>query len=262
MSKRKRAPSSQPGQATSVAAALRQIEAVFAAEPPEDGAEANDSAPPAPALDDTARAVEAMLFASTEPLSVEAMADRLPAGADVPAALEELKRLYVGRGVELKRVAGKWRLQTPAELSFLFESVKEQPKKLPKAAMETLAVIAYHQPVTRAEIEEIRGVSLSKGTLDFLLEINFVRPRGRRRSPGRPLTYGTTDAFLAQFGLGGLEDLPGKEDLKAAGVLDARAAKELDIPSPQADLTPDEDPLGPDDEGGGFFVDHTDAKDS
>src|SRR5262249_55414119 len=134
----------------------------------------------------------------------------------------------------------------------------EAPKKLPKAAMETLAVIAYHQPVTRAEIEDIRGVSLSRGSMELLLEIGWIRPRGRRRTPGRPLTFGTTDAFLAQFGLSSLDALPGKEDLKALGLLDARAANALDIPKPGDELASDEEPL---EEGGDnpeFFRDHLD----
>src|SRR5262249_1976209 len=155
---------------------------------------------------------------------------------------------------------GGWRFQSAPDLSGLFSETKESPKKLPKAALETLAVIAYHQPVTRAEIEEIRGVSLSRGSMELLLELSWIRPRGRRRTPGRPLTFGTTDAFLAHFGLASLDALPGKEDLKGLGLLDPRAAAQIDIPRPE-DSAGDEDPLDPADSGGDtaeFFRDHMD----
>ena len=157
--------------------------------------------------------------------------------------------------MQLVEAAGKWRFQSAPDLAHLFAETREQPKRLSKAALECLAVIAYHQPVTRAEVEEIRGVALSRGTLDHLLEIGWVRPRGRRRTPGRPLTYGTTDAFLAQFGLASLDALPGKEDLKAAGVIDARLPPGFDTPRPSDTLAADEDPLEPGD-APDFFIDH------
>lgn len=240
--------------------ALRRIEAAFT-----DGAPApepdTDAAPTeAPALDVsvTARMIEAMLFAAAEPLTTERLAARLPAGSDVSAALAELAHVYAGRGVVLAEIAGGWRLQTAADLEHLFTETRVEPKKLPKPALETLAVIAYHQPVTRAEIEDIRGVTLSKGALDLLLEIGWVRPRGRRRSPGRPLTYGTTDAFLQHFGLTSLDALPGKDDLKALGAIDARAARELDIPRPGEAHAGDalDEENGPADGDGAFYVDH------
>jgi len=201
--------------------------------------------------------IEAMLFASAEPLSLERLTARLPAGADVKAALAALAVAFQGRGVELVETAGGWRLQTAPDLEHLFAETRTEPKKLPKPALETLAVIAYHQPVTRAEIEDIRGVALSKGALDLLLEIGWVRPRGRRRTPGRPLTYATTDAFLAHFSLTSLDALPGKDDLKALGAIDARAARELDVPRPSdAPAAADEDGLHPGDGEGAFYVDH------
>ena len=200
--------------------------------------------------------IEAMLFASAEPLSLERLTARLPAGADVKAALAALAVAFQGRGVELVETAGGWRLQTAPDLEHLFAETRTEPKKLPKPALETLAVIAYHQPVTRAEIEDIRGVALSKGALDLLLEIGWVRPRGRRRTPGRPLTYATTDAFLAHFSLTSLDALPGKDDLKALGAIDARAARELDVPRPSDAPAADEDGLHPGGGEGAFYVDH------
>ena len=147
------------------------------------------------------RMVEALLFAAAEPLSVSDLARRLPANIDVAAALAALGALYENRGVRLVEVAGRWRFQTADDLAFLMTQQREEPRRLSRAAQETLAIVAYHQPVTRAEIEAIRGVQASRGTLDLLLEIGFVRPRGRRRTPGRPVTYATTDAFLEHFGL-------------------------------------------------------------
>jgi segregation and condensation protein B len=170
----------------------------------------------------------------------------------------KLKADYAGRGVNLIETGAGWRFQSAADLSSLFAETREAPKRLPKAAMETLAVIAYHQPVTRAEIEEIRGVSLSRGSMELLLEIGWIKPRGRRRTPGRPLTFGTTDAFLSQFGLASLDALPGKDDLKGLGLLDPRAATQLDIPRPSEDLASDEEPLSDGDDAASFFVDHMD----
>jgi segregation and condensation protein B len=238
-----------------VADARRRIEAAFTDEPPSEAA-ANQAEP---VVDPLVRAVEAMLFAAPTPLSLEEIARRLPAGADAGRLIGQLRGLYAGRGIVVADVGGKWRMQTAPDLAYLFQENREALRKLPKAALETLAVVAYHQPVTRAEIEDIRGVSLSKGTLDFLIELGWVRPRGRRKTPGRPLTFGTTDAFLAQFGLPGLDSLPGKEDLKALGVLDSRAAKELDIPRPGDGPGPDEEPLQPGEDADGFYVDHMDA---
>ncbi len=168
------------------------------------------------------RMLEALLFAATEPLDVASIAARLPEGEDIPALLGELQREYENRGVNLVLRAGKWLLQTAPDLAFLLQREVEEERRLSRAAVETLAIIAYHQPVTRAEIEEIRGVSVSKGTLDVLMETGWVRLKGRKRSPGRPITYGVTDEFLVHFGLESLDDLPGFEELKAAGLLDSR----------------------------------------
>ena len=205
------------------------------------------------------RAAEALLFASGQAIPAAALAEKLGPGVDVARVLMALKKHYAGRGVELVEAGGGWRFQTAPDLADLFVEARAQPKKLPKAALETLAVIAYHQPVTRAEIEDIRGVSLSKGSLDLLVEIGWVRPRGRRRTPGRPLTFGTTDAFLAQFGLTALDALPGKDDLKALGLLDPRAAAQIEVPRPDAAAL-DEEPLSPDEDGAAFFVDHLDGR--
>ena len=176
--------------------------------------------------------VEALLFAAAEPLSVADLARRLPEGADVAAALAALGDRYAGRGVRLAEVAGRWRFQTAEDLAFLMTEEREEPRRLSRAAQETLAIIAYHQPVTRAEIEAIRGVQASRGTLDVLLEIGFVRPRGRRRTPGRPVTYATTDAFLEHFGLASLADLPGAAEMKAAGLLDLDLPPDFAVPDP------------------------------
>jgi segregation and condensation protein B len=191
------------------------------------------------------RVIEALLFASSEPLTEESLAAALPEGADVHALLDELKRHYSARGVNLVQVAGKWCFRTAGDLSFLLRREASEQKRLSKAALETLAIVAYHQPVTRAEIEDIRGVAISKGTLDALMEIGWVKMRGRRRTPGRPVTYGTTEEFLRHFGLNELLDLPGLLELKGAGLLDANLPPDFDIPPPRAgnELTEDEDPL-------------------
>jgi segregation and condensation protein B len=190
--------------------------------------------------------VEALLFAAAEPLTVADLAERLPANTDVTAALAALARQYQGRGVELARVGERWRFQTAADLAYLMTHEREEPRRLSRAAQETLAIIAYHQPVTRAEIEAVRGVQSSAGTLDVLLELGLVRMRGRRRSPGRPVTWGTTDAFLAHYGLESLADLPGAADMKAAGLLSLDLPAGFTIPDPTA-ASPDEDPLDGDD---------------
>ena len=191
---------------------------------------------------DTERQIEALLFAAAGPLSVEDLAKRLPANADVPAAIAALQKTYEGRGVELACVAGRWRFQTAEDMAFLMTEEREEPRRLSKAALETLAIIAYHQPVTRAEIESVRGVSISKGTLDLLLEMGFVRLRGRRRTPGRPVTYATTDRFLEHFGLATLYDLPGVQEMKAAGLLDLSLPVGFEVPDPtKASEADDED---------------------
>jgi len=195
------------------------------------------------------RLLEALLFAASEPLDEKTLAKHLPAGVDVRAALKRLQTEYAPRGVNLIRVGNKWTFRTANDLSWLLTHEAVEPRKLSRAAIETLAIIAYHQPVTRAEIEEIRGVSTAKGTLDVLLETGWVRPRGRRKAPGRPLTYGTTADFLAHFGLEALGDLPGLDDLKGSGLFDGTLPAGFDVPEPSDDpaLRPDEDPLEPGD---------------
>lgn len=195
------------------------------------------------------RMVEALLFASAQPLGTSEIAARLPQGSDVEALIRELEHFYSGRGVNLVKVAGKYMFRTASDLSFLLQRDAGDQKKLSRAALETLAIIAYHQPVTRAEIEEIRGVSISKGTLDVLMEAGWIKMRGRRRTPGRPVTYGTTETFLVHFGLEVIGDLPGLEELKGAGLLDGRIPPGFSVPEPRdgAALTDDEDPLDPDD---------------
>lgn len=231
-----------------VADQMRRIEDAFS-----EGGEEPSRAPPSA---DAIRAAEALLFAGGEPITAKALGEKLGPAVDVAAVLMKLKADYADRGVQLVEAGGAWRFQSAPDLSSLFAETREAPRKLPKAAMETLAVIAYHQPVTRAEIEEIRGVSLSRGSMELLLEIGWIRPRGRRRTPGRPLTFGTSDAFLSQFGLASLDALPGKDDLKALGLLDPRAAQAIDVPRPSEDMASDEEPLSPGDDAASFFVDH------
>ena len=193
------------------------------------------------------RIAEALLFASPHPLSAEELKGRLPEGADVEAVLQDLAESYAGRGVNLVRVSGRWAFRTAGDLSFVLARNVVEQRKLSRAAMETLAIVAYHQPVTRAEIEEIRGVATSKGTLDTLLETGWVRLRGRRKAPGRPVTYGTTPAFLDHFGLDAIDDLPGLEELKGAGFVEGRSAgMTVPVPSDAEDLREDEEPLDPD----------------
>ena len=191
------------------------------------------------------RILEAMLFAASEPLDEATLARHLKQSDNVAALLEELKGFYASRGINLVRVAGKWAFRTADDLSYLLERHAKEERKLSKAAMETMAIIAYHQPVTRAEIEEIRGVATSAGTLDVLMETGWIRPRGRRRAPGRPITYGTTAQFLEHFGLDGIKDLPGLAELKGAGLLDSNLPPDFTVPEPTdvAALMPDELPL-------------------
>lgn len=169
------------------------------------------------------RLLEALLFASADPLTEKALAARLLPTANVTALLSELQQHYHGRGIVLRRAGGAWAFRTAPDLAAALSLPEEERRRLSRAAIETLAIIAYHQPVTRAEIETIRGVALSKGTLDILLEAGWIRPRGRRQVPGRPLTWGTTPAFLDHFGLDTLQDLPALDDLRAAGLIDARS---------------------------------------
>jgi segregation and condensation protein B len=195
---------------------------------------------------DALRMIEAILFASAEPVTEKALKERLPSGVEVAALLGELQEIYSSRGINLRQVGGAWAFRTAADLAFLMSREAVQLKKLSRAALEVLAVIAYHQPVTRAELEDIRGVETSKGTLDVLMETGWIKFRGRRRTPGRPITYGTTASFLDHFGLQEVRDLPGLDELRGAGLLSARMPSNFAIPVPVNDpdeLTEDEDPL-------------------
>ncbi len=202
------------------------------------------------------RMVEALLFASNATLGLDAIAERLPAGTDVESLLAELAEHYAARGVNLVKVAGGYGFRTAPDLAQKLKIEQAITRKLSRAATETLAIIAYHQPVTRAEIEQIRGVGLSKGTLDFLFEQTWIQPMGRRRAPGKPVTWGTTDFFLEHFGLGALEDLPGHDELKAAGLLDTRSEVSIYRPDePDLPLEADDDETAePLDLGGGEKV--------
>jgi len=195
------------------------------------------------------RLLEAMLFATTVPLDEKTLASRLPEDVDLKASLRALQAEYSTRGVNLVRIGSKWAFRTAGDLSWLLTKEAVVPKKLSRAAVETLAVIAYHQPVTRAEVEEIRGVVMSKGTFDVLMETGWIKPRGRRKVPGRPITYGTTEDFLSHFGLEELGNLPGLEELKGSGLLDNRLPPGFAVPMPSDDpmLRDDEDPLEPGD---------------
>ncbi|MBV1703731.1 MAG: SMC-Scp complex subunit ScpB [Hyphomicrobiales bacterium] len=191
------------------------------------------------------RIAEAVVFASSEPVEPAEIARRLPEGADVGAVLDEVRALYAARGVNLVKIAGKYAFRTAPDLTWILSREAPETRKLSRPALETLAIVAYHQPVTRAEIEDIRGVALSRGTLDVLLDTGWVRLRGRRKAPGRPVTYGTTEGFLAHFGLEKVGDLPGLEDLKGAGLFDGRLPPGFGVPSPDDSsiLRQDEDPL-------------------
>ena len=195
------------------------------------------------------RLLEALLFAAAVPLDEKMLAARLPEDVDLKASLRALQAEYAPRGVNLVRIANKWTFRTATDLSWLLTKEAVVPKKLSRAAIETLAVIAYHQPVTRAEVEEIRGVVMSRGTFDVLMETGWIRPRGRRKAPGRPITYGSTEDFLSHFGLEALSDLPGLDELKGSGLLDSRLPPGFAVPLPSDDpaLREDEDPLEPGD---------------
>jgi segregation and condensation protein B len=198
------------------------------------------------------RVIEALLFASDKPVHAADIAPYLGEGANVRQLLLELQKRYAPRGVNLVRRGDGWAFRTAEDLGHLLRREQAETRPLTRASLETLAIIAYHQPVTRAEIEEVRGVAAGKGTLDLLLETGWVRMRGRRRTPGRPVTYGTTEAFLDHFGLEALTDLPGLDDLKGAGLLSGMLPPELQIPLPfTGALRDDEDALDPDDPGEG-----------
>ena len=196
-------------------------------------------------LTEASRIAEALLFAASEPLDEAEIARRLPDEIAVGDILDQLRADYAPRGVNLARAGRKWFFRTATDLSYVLAREEVEQKKLSRAAMETLAIIAYHQPTTRAEIEELRGVAISKGTIDVLLETGWVRLRGRRKAPGRPITYGTTDQFLMHFGLEQIGDLPGLDELKRDGLFDGRLPKDFRIPAPSDDpaLREDEEPL-------------------
>jgi segregation and condensation protein B len=195
------------------------------------------------------RMVEAVLFAAEEPLDIANIKDKLPEGADVPALLAAIDEAYATAGFNLQKVGNKYAFRSAPDLAHVLQKHVVQQRRLSRAALETLAIVAYHQPVTRAEIEDIRGVSVSKGTLDVLLESAWVKIRGRRRVPGRPVTYGTSDGFLLHFGLETLKDLPGLDELKAAGLLDDRLPPGFAVPAPDPDSDPTEDALAEGDDG-------------
>ncbi len=197
----------------------------------------------APPLAEQERMVEAMLFAAAEPLSVAQMAARMPHGSDAPEALAMLRKRYEGRGVRVVKVGEAWAIRTAPDLGYLMQTEAVETKRLSRAATETLAIIAYHQPVTRAEIEEIRGVTVSKGTVDQLIEIGWVRLGRRRMTPGRPVTFVTTEAFLDQFGLESARDLPGLSELRSAGLLESRP--QPGWTGPDGETMPGDDDDGP-----------------
>jgi len=197
------------------------------------------------ALHEAERIAEALVFASSEPVAEKLISGKLPEDAPVGMVMQRLADRYASRGINLVRVGDAWAFRTAADLGFLIRRDESEVKKLSRAGLEVLSTIAYHQPVTRAEIEDVRGVATSKGTLDVLLETGWVRMRGRRRSPGRPVTYGTTPAFLDHFGLEELRDLPGMDELKGAGLLSGRVPSNFQPPIPSIgdDLTDEEDPI-------------------
>jgi segregation and condensation protein B len=210
----------------------------------------NDEPVPDPAARaEELRLLEALLFAAGAPLDEATLRRRLPEGVELKDALARLQAEYSTRGVNLVRVGKKWTFRTAGDLSWLLTKNTVETRKLSRAAIETLAIVAYHQPVTRAEIEEIRGVVTAAGTLDVLLKTGWIRPRGRRKAPGRPITYGSTELFLSHFGLEEVGDLPGLDELKGAGLLEGNMPAGFGVPIPSDDSTlrDDEDPLEPGD---------------
>ena len=224
-----------------------EMEGTSGPELPEELGPVNDSLFEAPPMAEQERMVEAILFASAEPVTVAELNARMPHGAEAAVALENLRKRYEGRGVELRKVGEAWAMRTAADLGFLMQKETVETRKLSRAAIETLAIIAYHQPVTRAEIEEIRGVSVSRGTVDQLLELEWIRFGRRRMTPGRPVTYVVTQDFLDHFGLESARDLPGLKELRAAGLLDNR-------PPPGAGLGEDEEDEQSSDEQNELFM--------
>lgn len=222
-----------------VARLISKIEDEMHTEKPEEG---DTNSPMQQSNPEHLRMVEALLFAAGEPLDMKALGQQLPDNADVPALIAELQKIYELRGVNLVCVADKWQFRTASDLAFLLRKEQPEQKRLSRAAIETLAIVAYHQPVTRAEIEDIRGVMLSKGTIDALMEVGWVKIRGRKRTPGRPVTFGTTEAFLTHFGLESVSHLPGVDELKAAGFLEAIPPSGFEVPNPSDGLSTDEDP--------------------
>lgn len=217
----------------------------FNSDLPQETPEADDGQRIRRDVKEAERIAEALVFASSEPVSEQAIGEKLPDGVDVRSVMQGLASFYSLRGVNLLRVGDNWAFRTAADLSFLIHRDQTDVRKLSRAALEVLAIISYHQPVTRAEVEEIRGVATSRGTLDVLLESGWVKMRGRRRTPGRPVTYGTTVEFLDHFGLEDLRDLPGMEELKGSGLLSSRIPSNFQVPVPPAndDLAEDEDPI-------------------
>ncbi len=227
------------------------------ADPPESDAGENESLFQAPPMAEQERMVEAVLFASAEPITVAELNARMPHGCDAAEALALLTKRYEGRGVTVRRVGDGWAMRTASDLGFLMQKETVETRKLSRAAIETLAIIAYHQPVTRAEIEEIRGVSVSRGTLDLLLELDWIKLGRRRETPGRPVTFVTTNEFLDHFGLESARDLPGIKELRAAGLLENRpppteASEEDDGPDPDEaidDMFEEDDGSAPSEDG-------------
>ena len=230
-----------------------EIEAPKKAKAKKEAVKAQVVAPePAPQREprpDEIRLLEALLFAAREPVSEKILAKQLPEGVEIKPTLEALKNEYAPRGVNIVKIGDKWTFRTATDLSWILTKHTVETRKLSRAAIETLAIIAYHQPVTRAEIEEIRGVSTAAGTVDVLLATGWIRLRGRRKVVGRPLTYGTSDQFLSHFGLEEVSDLPGLDELKGSGLLDGRLPPDFAVPMPSDDqaLRDDEDPLDPGD---------------
>jgi segregation and condensation protein B len=213
---------------------------------------------------DELRLLEALLFAAPSPVDEEAIKQRLPEGVDIPALIDEITAFYAPRGVNIVRVAGGWTIRTAPDLAPRLKLTQKVGRKLSRAAIETLAIVAYHQPVTRAEIEEIRGVIISKGTLDTLMEAGWIVPKGRKQTVGRPVTWVTTEAFLLHFGLAGLTDLPGIDELRAAGLIGPRPVSTLSetIGAPADERLPDVAGEGADEAEAAEMHEHDGGSDS